>query len=75
MLDDLADLDRKKVNRVVMCSGKVYYDLLEKRDSDDLSDTALVRIEQLYPFPEQRLQEILEIIRTWSIWSGVRKNP
>ena len=60
VLDDLADLDRKKIKRVVMCSGKVYYDLLEKRDGDDLSDTALVRIEQLYPFPEQRLQEILE---------------
>src|SRR5690606_66893 len=53
-------LGSKAVKRVVMCSGKVYYDLLEKRESDDIKDTALVRIEQLYPFPEQRLREILE---------------
>ncbi|HBC20365.1 MAG TPA: 2-oxoglutarate dehydrogenase E1 component, partial [Alcanivorax sp.] len=60
VLDDPAELDRNKVKRVVMCSGKVYYDLLEKRDSDELIDTALIRVEQLYPFPEQRLQEVLE---------------
>ena len=60
VLDDPAELDRDKVKRVVMCSGKVYYDLLEKRDSDDLNDTALIRVEQLYPFPEQRLQQVLE---------------
>ncbi len=60
VLEDTAELDSKAVKRVVMCSGKVYYDLLEKRESDDIKDTALVRIEQLYPFPEQRLREILE---------------
>ena len=59
MLDDPADLDPKKVNRVVMCSGKVYYDLLEKQEAEGRTDTALVRIEQLYPFPEQRLAEVL----------------
>ena len=60
VLDDPADLNPEKVNRVVLCSGKVYYDLLEKRDSDGRTDTALVRVEQLYPFPEQRLKEVLE---------------
>lgn len=60
VLDDRADIDHKDIKRVVMCSGKVFYDLLEKRESDDLNDTALVRIEQLYPFPEKRLQEVLE---------------
>jgi len=60
VLDDQADLNPEKVNRVVLCSGKVYYDLLEKRDSDGRTDTALVRVEQLYPFPEQRLKEVLE---------------
>ncbi|MBM1145866.1 2-oxoglutarate dehydrogenase E1 component [Alcanivorax sp. ZXX171] len=60
VIDEHADLDAKSVKRVVMCSGKVYYDLLEKRESDDLNDTAIVRIEQLYPFPEKRLTEILE---------------
>ncbi|ASK34034.1 2-oxoglutarate dehydrogenase E1 component [Alcanivorax sp. N3-2A] len=60
VLDNRADVGADQIKRVVMCSGKVFYDLLEKREADDLNDTALVRIEQLYPFPEQRLQEVLE---------------
>ena len=53
------DLDAKKVDRVVMCSGKVYYDLLEKRRNEELDNVAIVRIEQLYPFPEDDLAEVL----------------
>ena len=45
----------KKVRRVVLCSGKVYYDLLEEAQKRDLGDVALVRIEQLYPFPRPEL--------------------
>jgi 2-oxoglutarate dehydrogenase E1 component len=40
-----------KIRRVVMCSGKVYYDLLETRDAEGLDDVYLMRIEQFYPFP------------------------
>jgi 2-oxoglutarate dehydrogenase E1 component len=43
----------------VVCSGKVYYDLLEKRRAEGREDIAIVRIEQLYPFPEDDLVEIL----------------
>jgi 2-oxoglutarate dehydrogenase E1 component len=53
------DVNAEEVTRLVLCGGKVYYDLLEKRESDGITNTALVRIEQLYPFPEQRLQEII----------------
>ncbi|MFN3714339.1 MAG: 2-oxoglutarate dehydrogenase E1 component [Alcanivoracaceae bacterium] len=57
----LGDTDVKAddVTRLVLCGGKVYYDLLEKREADGITDTALVRIEQLYPFPEQRLLETI----------------
>ncbi|MCC5871833.1 MAG: 2-oxoglutarate dehydrogenase E1 component [Gammaproteobacteria bacterium] len=48
-------LDPAKVVRVVMCSGKVYYDLLQQRRADERDDIAIVRIEQLYPFPEEEL--------------------
>ena len=51
VIPEQAELDAKKVKRVVFCSGKVYFDLLAKRDEDGLKDVALVRVEQLYPFP------------------------
>ena len=40
---------------MVLCSGKVYYDLLERRREDDLDNVAIVRLEQIYPFPEHEL--------------------
>ena len=58
VIDD--ELNSKKdVTRVVMCSGKIYYDLLQKRNEDKIKDTALVRIEQLYSFPYDDLESIL----------------
>ncbi len=52
-------LDPKGVKRIVLCSGKVYYDLLEQRRRNEQQDVALIRIEQLYPFPHQEVREIL----------------
>ncbi len=49
-----------KVTRVVFCSGKVYYDLLKHRDANKITDTALVRVEQLYPLHMDKIQEILK---------------
>ncbi len=51
--------DPKKVTRLILCSGKVYFDLLEKKKSDEREDVAIVRIEQLYPFPGDDLDELL----------------
>jgi 2-oxoglutarate dehydrogenase E1 component len=51
--------DPEKVGRLVLCSGKVYYDLLEKRRAEGRDDIAIVRLEQLYPFPEDDLIEVL----------------
>src|SRR5690606_8697751 len=45
----------KKPRRVVLCSGKVYYDLFEEAQKQSLDDVALVRVEQLYPFPREEL--------------------
>ena len=52
-------LDPEKVDRVVFCSGKVYFDLLEARQLHGLSNVALVRIEQLYPFPIDEYADVL----------------
>ena len=52
-------IDKSQVKRVVLTSGKVYYDLYEAREAKKQSDVALVRIEQYYPFPARELQEEL----------------
>lgn len=59
VIPEIDTLDPAKVERLVLCSGKVYYDLLEKRRAEGREDIAIVRIEQLYPFPEDDLVEIL----------------
>jgi 2-oxoglutarate dehydrogenase E1 component len=50
-----SDIIADKVIRVVMCSGKIYYDILSKRRDVGITNTAIVRIEQIYPFPDQEL--------------------
>ena len=51
--------NKKNVKRLIMCSGKVFYDLMKKRNNKGIKDTAIIRIEQLYPFPYDDLEEIL----------------
>jgi 2-oxoglutarate dehydrogenase E1 component len=51
-----AKVDTKKVKRLVACSGKVYYDLVAGRRDRELEDTAIIRIEQLYPFPHKAFE-------------------
>ncbi|BFM21013.1 2-oxoglutarate dehydrogenase E1 component [Gilvimarinus japonicus] len=53
------DIDPAKAKRVVLCSGKVYYHLLEERIKREQDDVALIRLEQLYPFPEEELKAAL----------------
>ncbi|MFN3786398.1 MAG: 2-oxoglutarate dehydrogenase E1 component, partial [Thiothrix sp.] len=55
---------KAQVERVVMCSGKVYYDLLEERRKQNLTNVAIIRIEQLYPFPRE---ELLTITKQYAV--------
>ena len=45
--------------KVVLCSGKVYYDLIEKREKDKIKDVAVIRLEQLHPFPKNQINDLL----------------
>ena len=66
VIDD-AQMDPSRVRRAVLCSGKVYYDLLAARSKREIDDIALVRVEQIYPFPEAALRETL------GRWSAARE--
>ncbi len=57
VIDD--NIKKEKVKKVIMCSGKVFYDLYKKREESNIDEIALIRIEQLYPFPYDDLEEIL----------------
>jgi len=59
VIDEIDELKPADVQRVVFCSGKVYFDLLKARRAEDLRNVALVRIEQLYPFPVEEYQTVL----------------
>jgi len=53
LLDEIEPLDASAVKRLVFCSGKVYFDLIEARTAGKLSEVAIIRIEELYPFPSE----------------------
>lgn len=55
IVSDTTEIADEKIHRLVLCSGKVAYDLIEKRDEEGLDDVSIVRIEQLYPFPGEAL--------------------
>ena len=59
VIDD-ANAIPSKINKVVICSGKFYYDLIEEYEKNTLDDIAFVRLEQLYPFPEKQLKSIVK---------------
>ena len=50
-----------KVKKVLLCSGKIYYDLLERKENDNRSDVVLVRLEQLYPFPVEQIKTVFDM--------------
>ncbi|MBS5195049.1 MAG: 2-oxoglutarate dehydrogenase E1 component [Morganella morganii] len=59
VIGEADSLNPADVKRVVLCSGKVYYDLLEQRRKNNQTDVAIIRIEQLYPFPHEDIHAIL----------------
>lgn len=58
IIDD-SSADPKKVDRLLVCSGKIYYELLEEKNQKGFDNTAILRLEQLYPLPEQALKSLI----------------
>jgi len=59
--------------KILLCSGKVYYDLLQEREKRTIEDVAIIRIEQLYPFPKDKLQEVLRAYKGFTILAWVQE--
>jgi 2-oxoglutarate dehydrogenase E1 component len=72
--DDQQVEDPALVKRVLMCSGKIYFDLEEKRQKDNRNDIAIVRLEQLYPIPQQQLDQLYKKYSK-AIWYWVQEEP
>jgi 2-oxoglutarate dehydrogenase E1 component len=68
-------IDRKKVKRVLACSGKVYFDLVNARKERGASDVAIIRVEQLYPFPHKALSTELKSYPNFSELVWVQDEP
>jgi 2-oxoglutarate dehydrogenase E1 component len=60
IIPEIEQMTPADTRRLVFCSGKVYYDLLESRQVHGISDIALIRIEQLYPFPVEEFAAVIE---------------
>ncbi|MEJ2466072.1 MAG: 2-oxoglutarate dehydrogenase E1 component [Candidatus Thiodiazotropha sp.] len=75
VIDEIDEIDPKKVKRVVMCSGKVYYDLLETRRSRSLEDVAIIRIEQLYPFPQKAFDKVIRRYKNAKMYIWCQEEP
>jgi 2-oxoglutarate dehydrogenase E1 component len=63
VLDDATVADRMAIKRILVCTGKIYYELLAAREARKAFDTAIVRVEQIYPFPEAEFTDILRSYR------------
>jgi len=59
-LEVIEDHEVKKAKRLLFCSGKLYYELLEFRRSNNIKDVAIVRVEQLYPLPEKQIRTVIQ---------------
>lgn len=60
IIPEIDEHDPMAIKRLIMCSGKVYYDLLDKKHSEEREDTVIIRIEQLYPFPQDDLDGLMK---------------
>ena len=74
VMDDVT-ADPKNVTRIAFCTGKVYYDLLDRKEKDKNTDLAIIRLEQLYPFPKKQVEAILNKYAQATSYLWVQEEP
>jgi 2-oxoglutarate dehydrogenase E1 component len=74
VIDDPSVKDTSAISKVLLCSGKIYFDLEEKRENDKRNDVAIIRMEQLYPLPVKQLDALYQKYHK-AIWYWVQEEP
>ncbi len=74
IIDDTT-VEVSKVKRVIVCTGKIYYDLLEQKEKNQSSDIAIVRLEQLYPLPVEQLNTLKTRYKSAEEWIWTQEEP
>ncbi|CAN5429129.1 2-oxoglutarate dehydrogenase E1 component [soil metagenome] len=74
VMDDV-NVNAKEVTKLAFCSGKIYYELLDRQEKDKVKDLAIIRIEQLYPFPLKQVQELIKKYKNANEYIWVQEEP
>ena len=74
VIDDISDNKTSDITKVLLCSGKIYFDLEQKRENDKRKDVAIIRMEQIYPLPLKQLEALYQKYNK-SIWYWVQEEP
>lgn len=74
VLDDTTIPDAAGVKKVLLCSGKIYFDLAERQQKDNRADVAIIRLEQIHPLPQKQLDELYKKYSK-AIWYWVQEEP
>ena len=75
VIAETAALDNQKIKQIIMCSGKIYYQLRETRDARGIDDIAIIRIEQLYPFPRDCFNKVIDLYPNAKILVWCQEEP
>ena len=74
IIDDIAVKDAGEIKKVLLCSGKMYFDLAERQQKDNRTDIAIIRLEQIHPLPQKQLDELYKKYSK-AIWYWVQEEP
>ena len=74
VIDDIFIQEATQIKKVLFCSGKIYFDLAEKQTKENVQDTAIIRLEQLYPLPQKQLDALYKKYNK-AVWFWVQEEP